>query len=781
LLFLYGIVSTIHVLDYLNSLNEAQREAVIRTEGPSLIIAGAGSGKTRVLTYRIAHLLKQGVRPSTILALTFTNKAAKEMKERIAGTVGENLSRYLWMGTFHSIFARILRMEHETAGFPADYTIYDAGDSKSLIRSIIRDMRLDDKVYKPGLVINRISMAKNNLVTSEAYKQSDFFVYDQRARVPLISDIYKEYVKRCKLSASMDFDDLLLLTNMLFRDHPDLLERYQKRFDYLLVDEYQDTNYAQYVIVNKLAALHKNLCVVGDDAQSIYSFRGARIENILSFQRDYPDYKIFKLEQNYRSTQTIVNAANSVISHNQRKISKNVFSVREKGNPIRVVRALTDQEEGYRVAGIIAETQLRDHAQYEDYAILYRTNAQSRIFEEALRKRNIPYRIYGGISFYQRKEIRDLLAYFRVIINPADGEALKRIINFPARGIGDTTLSKLEAAALRDECSIWSIIKALPQVHPAGLGSAAVARLNSFKELIERFMAMSAEQGAFDLARNVAKETGILKELYNDKSPEGVSKYQNLEEMLNAIREFSNLALEEGRPAGIGDYLQEVALLTDQDTDDDKERNRVTLMTVHAAKGLEFKNVFIVGLEKDLFPSVLAGETISREEQEEERRLFYVALTRAKQQVYLTHAEERYRWGKPESCRPSPFISEIDQSFIEYSDRETNRFSRDLPFRTTHEKSFQERDPVLKPPPGRIPVNLTQKIDRLKEDAGLDSPGNHELLRLLPGMMGEHQRFGIGKVLQMEGNPPDEKATVFFQNAGQKQLLLKYARLRIIP
>jgi DNA helicase-2/ATP-dependent DNA helicase PcrA len=470
-----------------------------------------------------------------------------------------------------------------------------------------------------------------------------------------------------------------------------------------------------------------------------------------------------------------------VISHNQRKISKNVFSVREKGNPIRVIRALTDQEEGYRVAGIIAETQLRDHTLYEDYAILYRTNAQSRIFEEALRKRNIPYRIYGGISFYQRKEIRDLLAYFRVIINPADGEAMKRIINYPARGIGDTTLSKLESAALRNECSVWDVITALPAVNPAGLGGAAVARLNSFTELINRFMVMSAELGAFDLARNVAKETGILKDLYNDKSPEGVSKYQNLEEILNAIREFSNLSLEEGRPAGISEYLQEVALLTDQDTGDDKDRNRVTLMTVHSAKGLEFKNVFIVGLEKDLFPSVLAGETISLEAMEEERRLFYVALTRAKQQVYLTYAEERYRWGKPESCRPSPFLGEIDQSFMEDSDRETNRFSRELPFRTSHEKSFQPKEPGSKPVAGGIPVNLTRKIALLKEDSGLNSTGNHEPLRLLPGMMVEHPRFGIGKVLQVEGNSPDEKATVFFQNAGQKQLLLRYARLRIIP
>lgn len=770
------------MFDYLNNLNEAQKEAVIRTEGPSLIIAGAGSGKTRVLTYRIAHLVKQGVRPSTILSLTFTNKAAREMKERIADAVGENKSRYLWMGTFHSIFARILRMEHEVAGFPADFTIYDATDAKNLIKTVIREMGLDDKVYKPGVVANRISMAKNNLITSEAYSQKgDIREYDRSIQMPRISEIYKEYTRRCRLNGSMDFDDLLMMTNLLFSQHPDILERWQNRFDYVLVDEYQDTNYAQYIIIYKLAERHHNLCVVGDDAQSIYSFRGARIENILNFQRDYPDHRIFKLEQNYRSTQTIVDAANSVISHNQRKISKTVFSMKEKGPLIRIIRALTDNEEGYQVAGVIAETQLRDHHKYEDYAILYRTNAQSRIFEESLRKRNIPYRIYGGLSFYQRKEIKDLLAWFRIIVNPADNEALKRIINYPARGIGQTTVEKLEAQSVEGDTSIWLVINSLPGENGGRFNSGTIGRLKEFTALISRFKTLSLGKSASELAKTVAQDTGILKELYNDKSPEGVGRHQNVEELLNAIEEFSKLAQEEDRSGGIGDYLQEVALLTDQDTENKEDRNRVTLMTVHAAKGLEFKNVFIVGLEKNLFPSVQSGEILSKEGLEEERRLFYVALTRAKQQVYLSYAAERYRWGKPEYCSPSLFLDEIDKAFLEFPERETNRFATTLPSKqaTNWNKQRQEPLPRIKQPD--IPSNLTRKIAMLKETYGREaSPGGDDHIRLLPGMTVEHQRFGTGKVLQVEGEPPEEKATVFFHNAGQKQLLLRFARLRII-
>jgi DNA helicase II / ATP-dependent DNA helicase PcrA len=620
------------VLEYLKELNKAQYEAVVQTEGPALIIAGAGSGKTRVLTYRIAHLLKQGVRPSTILALTFTNKAAREMKERISSVVGENTARYLWMGTFHSVFARMLRTEHEVLGYPSNFTIYDSADSKSLMKTIIKSLGLDDKTYKPGTVAARISMAKNNLITPNVYaNNAEIRLVDKNMRMPQIAEIYKEYVKRSFLSGAMDFDDLLLKTNMLFRDHPEILQKYLDRFDYVLVDEYQDTNYAQYLIVKKLASKNSNICVVGDDAQSIYSFRGARIENILNFKTDYPGHKIFKLEQNYRSTQTIVNAANNIIAKNKRQIPKTVFSELEPGKPIKVFSALTDNEEGFMVVQEIAETQLRDHYKNSDYAILYRTNAQSRIFEEALRKRNIPYKIYGGLSFYQRKEIKDLLAYFRLTINPADNEALKRIINFPARGIGSTTLEKLEEAAVTNETSIWKIIENLSTNNLASLNKGTITKVQHFAGLIQNFQLVTEENDAFNAAKIIAENSGILVELYNDKSPEGVSRYDNIQELLNGIQEFSLNAMETGEPAKLGNYLEDVALLTDQDNDKDEDRDKVTLMTVHSAKGLEFKNVFVVGLEEDLFPSLRQGEKQTDDALEEERRLFYVALTRAKE------------------------------------------------------------------------------------------------------------------------------------------------------
>ncbi len=770
------------MFDYLENLNEAQREAVIRTEGPALIVAGAGSGKTRVLTYRIAHLVKQGVRPSTILALTFTNKAAGEMKERIGHIVGAQQVRHLWMGTFHSVFARILRIEHEAAGFPADYTIYDSADSKNAIRSLIRDLGLDDKVYKPGVVANRISMAKNNLIPPAAYSQSlSNMEYDRSIRMPRINELYKEYTKRCRLSNAMDFDDLLMMTNLLFRTHPDVLQRYQQRFDYVLVDEYQDTNFAQYIIINQLAALHHNICVVGDDAQSIYSFRGARIENIFNFQRDYPEHKVFKLEQNYRSTQTIVNAANSVISHNKRQIRKAVFSDLEKGAPVRVIQALTDNEEGFKVAAAISESQLRDHFRFEDFAILYRTNAQSRIFEEALRKRNIPYKIYGGLSFYQRKEVKDLLAYFRMVINPDDNEALKRVINYPARGIGDTTLTKLEKAATGREISVWNIICGLPDENPAQLNKGTIAKLNGFIELVTHFTALSQRENGFELAKTIASETGILKELHNDKSPEGVSRVQNIEELLNAIQEFSLNALEEGRPGGIGEYLQDVALLTDQDHEKEENRNKVTLMTVHSAKGLEFKNVFIVGLEKNLFPSGQAGELMSNEDFEEERRLFYVALTRAEKQLFLSWAGQRYRWGKLEFCQPSPFIGEIDREWMEEDAERGNPQIRNTPSRPSWRQGARPSETPVREVSAGLRMNFERKISRIKEESGSatlfegDDPAG-----IIPGIMVEHQRFGKGKVLQVEGTPPDLKATVFFHNAGQKQLLLRFAKLKIV-
>ncbi len=654
------------VLDYLKDLNKNQYEAVIRTEGPALVIAGAGSGKTRVLTYRIAHLLKQGARPSSILALTFTNKAAREMKERIAAVVGENMARYLWMGTFHSIFARMLRTEHETIGYPSNYTIYDSADSKSLIKTIIKNMQLDDKMYKPGVVASRISMAKNNLIIPVAYANTnEIRLVDKNMRMPSIADIYKEYTKRCFLSAAMDFDDLLLKTNLLFRDNPEILTKYQERFDYVLVDEYQDTNFAQYQIVKRLSSKNNNLCVVGDDAQSIYSFRGARIENILNFKNDYPEHKIFKLEQNYRSTKTIVNAANSIIANNKRQIPKTVFSEKKEGNAIKILAALTDNEEGFMVVQEIAETQLRNHYRNSDYAILYRTNAQSRIFEEALRKRNIPYKIYGGLSFYQRKEIKDLLAYYRMTINPADNEALKRIINYPARGIGATTLLKLEDAAIAGETSIWNIILQLEELNPAKLNKGTVTKVMNFARLIQKFREFDKENQAFDTAKMIAEKTGILLELYNDKSPEGISRHENIQELLNGIQEFSMNAREEGQPDKLENYLEDVALLTDQDTEKEEDRDKVTLMTIHSAKGLEFKNVFVVGLEENLFPSQRPGEKNNDDALEEERRLFYVALTRAEENAWFSYANQRYRWGSLDFCTPSRFLEEIDEKFIE--------------------------------------------------------------------------------------------------------------------
>ena len=772
------------MIDYLKELNKAQYEAVVRTEGPALIIAGAGSGKTRVLTYRIAHLLKQGVRPSTILALTFTNKAAREMKERISTVVGERMARYLWMGTFHSVFARILRSEHEVLGYPSNFTIYDSADSKSLVKTIINSLGLDEKTYKPGTVAGRISMAKNNLITPNAYANTEEIrLADKNMRMPAISEIYREYVKRSFLSGAMDFDDLLLKTNILFRDYPEVLQKYLDRFDYILVDEYQDTNYAQYLIVKKLASKNKNICVVGDDAQSIYSFRGARIENILNFKTDYPEHKIFKLEQNYRSTQTIVNAANSIISNNKKQIQKTVFSENETGKPIKVFSALTDNEEGFMVVQEIAETQLRDHFKNSDYAILYRTNAQSRIFEEALRKRNIPYKIYGGLSFYQRKEIKDLLSYFRLTINPADNEALKRIINFPARGIGATTLDKLENAAFENETSIWSLIQNLNENNAAGLNKGTIAKVLNFAGIIQKYQSISAENDAFHTAKLIAEDSGILVELHNDKSPEGVSRFDNIQELLNGIQEFSLNALETGEPAKLENYLEDVALLTDQDNEKDEDRDKVTLMTVHSAKGLEFKNVFVVGLEENLFPSQRQGEKQTEEALEEERRLFYVALTRAKQNAYFSYANQRYRWGNLDFCAPSRFLEELDSKYLDQSGisgLQQNNRTRNTTGDQNPEKYFNRQltSPVLK---SLHQQNIFgKKLVSLKETVDQSTFQGDDPLKIQSGMVVEHQRFGEGKVMKIEGAMPDLKATIFFQSSGQKQLLLKFAKLKII-
>ncbi len=768
--------------NYLDELNENQRQAVENIQGASLIIAGAGSGKTRVLTYRIAYLLKNKVRPGSILALTFTNKAAREMKDRISAIVGQNTARYLWMGTFHSIFSRILRTEHELIGYPSDFTIYDSSDSKNLIKSIIKDMNLDDKTYKPAVVASRISAAKNNLVSSEVYSTlPETAEYDQSIKMPLIGQIYKEYAKRCFLAGAMDFDDLLLKTNALLRNHPEILDKYQKTFEYILVDEYQDTNHSQYMIIKKLAAKHNNICVVGDDAQSIYSFRGARIENILNFQKDYPDHKIFKLEQNYRSTQNIVDAANSVIARNKRQIPKNVFSEKEKGTLIKVMSAITDNEEGYLVANEITDTRLRDHFLFSDYAILYRTNAQSRIFEESLRKRNIPYKIYGGLSFYQRKEIKDLLSYFRLVINPKDNEAFKRIINYPARGIGQTSLTKLEQFSAQNNISIWEFATNI-QLLINEFNKGTVAKINEFTSLIDSFREKLITHNAFELASEIATASGVMKDLYKDQTPEGVSRFENIQELLNGIQEFSISAREEGRTGQLNNYMEDVALLTDQDSEKPEDNERVTLMTIHSAKGLEFKTVFIVGVEENLFPSNQTGQK-SLEELEEERRLFYVALTRAEQHAYLSYARQRYKWGKLEFCNKSRFIDEIDPQYLDMPvEKETAFFgtSQDLPFPAPKPKSQSAATPGVRIS-GVSQTDMFRKLSKLREaKKETDSFEFSNPEEIQAGMLVEHQRFGRGKVLQIEGQAPDIQATVFFQNAGKKQLLLKFAKLRIV-
>jgi len=766
--------------NYLESLNSAQREAVINTEGASLVIAGAGSGKTRVLTYRIAHLLKNGIPPSAILALTFTNKAAREMKARIATEVGNNVSRHLWMGTFHAIFSRILRAEAETIGYPSTFTIYDTQDSKSLIKSVIKSLNLDDATYKPGVILNRISTAKNNLITPVAYHQNPLMrEADQGARIPRTGEIYLEYSKRCKNAGAMDFDDLLLITNILFKNHPEILSKYQQLFRYILVDEYQDTNFSQYLIVKRLAEIHHNICVVGDDAQSIYSFRGARIENILNFKNDYPGYNTYKLEQNYRSTQVIVDAANSLIAKNKHQLQKTVFSENAKGERIKVLTAMNEHEEGYLVVNEIFDYRMKDHQDYSDFAILYRTNAQSRVFEEILRKRNIPYKIYGGLSFYQRKEIKDILSYFRLIINTKDDESFKRIINYPARGIGATTLNRLEDAAANAGCSIFEVANYPERMLLAGLNAGVIKKITVFTQLISKFSDQFATTEAYEMANKIASESGILTELYQDKSPENLSRYENTQELLNAIQDFSLTAKEEGRPNGLQIFMEDVALLTDQDNDKDIDSDKVTLMTVHSSKGLEFKNVFIVGLEENLFPSGFSG-TLTLSELEEERRLFYVALTRSENQAWLSFAQQRFRWGKAEFCNPSRFIGEIDHQFLEIQNSRSIPQFRNQELMADRSNNHLQREETKYQPP-RKPDIAGQRIQISKsvlpsssEPFQSDSP---EKIKI--GMFVEHERFGRGKVMNVEGKMPDIKAKVFFPNAGEKNLLLKFAKLRI--
>jgi DNA helicase II / ATP-dependent DNA helicase PcrA len=776
---------------FLKELNTAQYEAVVNITGPSLIIAGAGSGKTRVLTYRVAFLLNQGAKASEILCLTFTNKAAREMKDRIGRVVGDEASRFLWMGTFHSIFARILRIESQYLGYPSTYTIYDTLDSKSLIKSIIHEMELDDQRYKPGEVLNRISWAKNNLVTPQAYKNHpQISANDNVTRRPQMGDIYQTYCVRCKKSGAMDFDDLLLNTNILFRDFPEILAKYQEKFRYILVDEYQDTNHSQYLIVNKLAGRHHNVCVVGDDAQSIYSFRGARIENILNFQTDYPDHKIYKLEQNYRSTKVIVDAANSLIAKNNGQIKKNVWSDNETGQKIKIVGCITDMEEGFFVSNSILDSSLSDQQKFSDFAILYRTNAQSRIFEEALRKRNIPYRVYGGISFYQRKEIKDMLSYLRLTVNHQDDEALKRIVNYPARGIGDVTVEKLEQAA---SAKGTSMLEAIENAESLGidLNKGTLVKLRDFAAMIAGFTSKATELNAFEAVQHISVASGVRKDLYNGNTPEERSRYENLEELLNGIKEFTETAINENKTGSLVEYLENVSLLTDQDNDKPEDRNKVTIMTMHSAKGLEFNNVYIVGLEEELFPSKMSFE--SPEDMEEERRLFYVAITRARKRVNISYALNRYKWGTPSTCQPSRFLLDIDQKFLEMpedtmgrqparkADRE-NAWDFDYAGKSRSPvNSASKSYPAANSKPITVkPAMIPKKAVPMRKTPGEDfKADNPDLVQT--GMNVEHNQFGIGKVLQIEGTPPNRKATVFFQEFGEeKQLLLKFAKLRIV-
>ena len=781
--------------DYIEELNEGQRNAVLYNDGPSLVIAGAGSGKTRVLTYKIAYLLENGYQPWNILALTFTNKAAREMKERIARQVGPERARHLWMGTFHSMFLRILHVEAGHIGFTSQFTIYDTADSKSLIRSIIKEMGLDEKVYKPGMVQARISNAKNHLVSPAGYANNkEAYEGDRAAKVPALRDIYQRYWERCRQADAMDFDDLLFYTFLLFRDHPEVLARYQEQFRYILVDEYQDTNFAQHSIVLQLAKNHQHVCVVGDDAQSIYSFRGADIDNILYFTKVYPDTKVFKLEQNYRSTQTIVRAANSLIEKNQWQIRKEVFSEKEKGEAIGVYQAYSDVEEGDIVVNKIAELRREKRYAYSDFAILYRTNAQSRIFEEAMRKRSMPYRIYGGLSFYQRKEIKDVIAYFRLIVNPNDEEAFKRIINYPARGIGDTTVGKIIAAATGHNVSLWTVL-CEPLAYGLNFNKGTVGKLQAFRELISAFITDAAEKNAYEIGADIIRQSGIINDVCQDNSPENLSRKENIEELVNGMSDFCAQRQEEGNPnVLLGDFLSEVSLLTDQDSDKDGDDEKITLMTVHSAKGLEFKNVFVVGMEENLFPSGMVGD--SPRALEEERRLFYVAITRAEEHCFLSYAKTRFRYGKMEFGSPSRFLKDIDIRFLRLPqdagmfrrvEEEAAAFRRenargyapdreDAPYGGKERVSVRPKQQIIAP---TVPRNL-KRVAPSANTASTSPSAGGSANRVQQGQLIEHERFGLGEVLKVEGEGDNAKATIRFKNAGDKQLLLRFARFKVI-
>ena len=813
-------------MDLLNDLNDAQRAAVEYIDGPSLVIAGAGSGKTRVLTYKIAYLLSQGMKPWSIMALTFTNKAAREMKERIGKLVGDDLAQHLYMGTFHSIFYRILRAEAEHIGFNNNFTIYDESDSRSLLKAVIKEMGLDDKAYKPAAVHARISMAKNNLVTAEAY-DSDPAILEQnkRAKMPAIGKIYVAYVQRCRQANAMDFDDLLMLTFQLFRDHEDIRQKYAGRFDYILVDEYQDTNHVQMSIVMQLCKEKLRVCAVGDDSQSIYSFRGANIDNILNYQKQLPGTQLFKLEQNYRSTQTIVEAANSLIHHNRNQIQKEVFSKNDKGEKIQYKPAYSDKEEALIVAKNIQRIKRQDDCGYDQFAILYRTNAQSRSFEEEFRKQGIPYRIYGGLSFYQRKEIKDIIAYFRLVANPDDEEAFKRIINYPARGIGATTVMKIADCAHQNQVSFWEVIGNVEH-YGLNVNKGTQTKLENFRLLISSFIDRSHTLDVYELGDAIIRESRISEDIMSGKNADDLARQENLEEFLSGMQTFVAGRQEEGRmdEAYLTDYLQDVALLTDADSEGEKDEPRVSLMTIHAAKGLEFATVFVVGLEENIFPSPLAA--VSVRELEEERRLLYVAITRAEKHCILTNAKNRFRYGKMEFDNPSRFIDEIDASLIEGGEEtpessfgggrssfggygssrygSDNRYGSDggyggrMPWdrdRSGYRRDYQNSKPVASqfmadPKPGFKSVRAVNAVHRIMGDTTSSSSvasagssasnASSAAGSLSEGCRIEHQRFGIGTVLKIEGSGENTKATVEFQNAGTKQLLLKFAKFTIL-
>ena len=756
----------------LNNLNDSQRSAVEYCDGVSLVIAGAGSGKTRVLTHKIAYLLSMGYSPYSILALTFTNKAAAEMKSRIATMVGNDVASRIWAGTFHSIFLRILRPYANRLGFPTDFTIYDSSDSRSLITTIIKDMKLDDKVYKPRSIASIISRAKNALITPTAYATNREIVEDDyRAKRPATKDIYRAYFERCHRAGAMDFDDILLYTNILFRDNPDVVEHYGNVFRYVLVDEYQDVNFAQHLIVKQIVKQCKKLCVVGDDAQSIYSFRGANISNILNLQHEYGNCRIFKLEQNYRSTQMIVNAANSLISKNKGQIPKHLFSENDRGEKVRLVRSYSDYEEAYMVAGSISEVHLRYGDTYNTFAILYRTNAQSRAFEEALRKRNIPYRIYGGISFYQRKEIKDVIAYIRLVLNPSDEEALRRIVNYPARGIGDTTIKKISEAATTHAQTLWTILTA-PLEWGVKINLGTQTKLKNFATLITELQEEVKTKNADEFVKDLIKKTGIFADVYVDNLPENVSKQENLQELVNAIIDFCTNREESGESATISDFLSEVSLATDQDKGDEGEAEKVTLMTIHAAKGLEFPNIYIVGMEEDLFPSAMSKESVS--ELEEERRLFYVAITRAEKRCTLSYATSRYRNGQTTAPLPSRFLKDLDYQYI----NDTTGVSQLRETTTTQSQPRIQTRVVVHEEPTQTLRSMRSAIYTPSPKTDMEAKKNDAELRV--GSRIKHDRFGEGEVLSMSGEGDNRKIVVEFKNVGTKTLLLKFARYTIL-